>query len=98
LPHGCLISTRAKRKYGYFSLPVSVGDVFFARMNSKADRKQRTLIIHNLHFELIKPSKSIATMVSDAIKRFAKFNQCEEIVIVKSNDKKMLKTMREALA
>jgi uncharacterized protein YcaQ len=31
----------AKRKYGYFSLPVLIGDIFVARMYNKADSKQK---------------------------------------------------------
>ncbi|HWK03469.1 MAG TPA: crosslink repair DNA glycosylase YcaQ family protein [Puia sp.] len=88
----------AKRKYGYFSLPVLIGDTFVARMDSKADRKQRDLTIHNLHFEPIKLTKPMVARLSDAIKAFAKFNQCETITIKKSNDKPALKAIREALS
>jgi len=77
----------AKRKYGYFSLPVLVGDVFVARMDSKADRKQGTLVIHNLHFEPVKLSKPEIGRISDAIRAFAEFNQCGDIVIKKTNNR-----------
>ena len=79
-----------KRKYGYFSLPVLVGDTFVARMDSKADRKQKVLTIHNLHFEPVKLSKPMIGKISDALKTFATFNQCQDIVIKKSNNKKYL--------
>jgi hypothetical protein len=36
--------------------------------------------------------------VCDAIKAFAKFNQCETILVKKSNDKALLKTIREVLS
>ncbi len=87
-----------KRKYGYFSLPVLIGDTFVARMDSKANRKERMLTIHNLHFESIKLSKPMVVKVCHAIKTFAKFNQCEAIAIKKSNDKLLLKTIRKALS
>lgn len=87
-----------KRKYGYFSLPVLVGDAFVARMDSKADRKQQTLIIHNLHFEPVKLTKPAIAGICDAIQDFAKFNQCNSITITKSNDKTLLKTVRAVLA
>ena len=87
-----------KRKYGYFSLPVLLGDAFVARMDSKADRKQRILTIHNLHFEPIKLTRADVIKVCDAIKNFAKFNQCEKVIIKKSNDQTLLKTIREALS
>lgn len=88
---------QAKRQYGYFSLPILVGDTFVARMDSKADRKQRVLTVHNLHFEPLKLTKPMIVKVSDAIKTFAKFNRCEAISIKKSNDKLGLKGIRGAL-
>lgn len=86
-----------KRKYGYFSLPVLVGDTFVARMDSKADRKQKTLIIHNLHFEPVKLSKSMLDKLIDAITAFAQFNQCRDIVVAKSNNKQYWKAIKEGL-
>lgn len=86
-----------KRKYGYFSLPILIGETFVARMDSKADRKKQTLIIHNLHFESIKLTKPMVAKICDAIKAFAKFNQCGTIVVKKSNDKTLLKIIREAV-
>lgn len=85
------------RKYGYFSLPVLVGDQFVARMDSKADRKQKVLIIHNLHFEKVKLSKGQVKKIADAIKLFAKFNQCGEVVIKKTNNKPYVKAIKEGL-
>ncbi len=82
-----------KRKYGYFSLPILVGDTFVARMDSKADRKNRTLIIHNLHVESGKMNKAVAAKVRDAIHQFASFNECMKITITKSNDKSMIKML-----
>lgn len=76
-----------KRKYGYFSLPILAGDTFIARMDSKADRKNRTLIIHNLHFERVKMSGAITQQLSDAIEAFARFNGCNQISLVKTNNK-----------
>jgi len=74
---------KPKRKYGYFSLPVLIGDTFVARMDSKADRKL---------------TKSMVGKVCDAIKIFAEFNQCDAIVLQKSNDKSLLKIVRGAMA
>jgi uncharacterized protein YcaQ len=84
-----------KRKYGYFSLPVLAGDTFIARMDSKADRKKRILLIHNLHFEPVKLGKQEIVKIADAIKAFATFNQCQEIVISKSNNKQYWKDIKK---
>jgi uncharacterized protein YcaQ len=89
---------QAKRKYGYFSLPLLVGDTFVGRMDSKADRKQRTFTIQNLHFEPVKITKATLDKLCDAINGFAEFNNCESVVIKKCNDRNLLKVMRELLA
>lgn len=80
---------KAKRKYGYFSLPILVGDKFVARMDSKADRKSGTLAIHNIHFEPGTFTKDLISKVGDAIKRFAKFNECRTAVVAKTNEKSL---------
>jgi len=87
-----------KRKYGYFSLPILIGDTFVARMDSKADRKHRTLTIHNLHFEPLKLSKPMLVKITDAIKAFSEFNQCKSITIKKSNDRLALSAIQQALS
>ncbi|MBI1768232.1 MAG: YcaQ family DNA glycosylase, partial [Bacteroidetes bacterium] len=89
---------QANRKYGYFSLPVLIGDTFVARMDSKADRKQRILTIHNLHFEPSTLTKTMVVKICDAIMAFAKFNQCKAVVVKKSNDKPLLKAIRKMLS
>ena len=74
-----------KRKYGYFSLPVLVGDTFVARMDAKADRKKKVLIVHNLHFEAVELSDAMIEEIVDALKAFIQFNQCRDIIFKKSN-------------
>jgi uncharacterized protein len=86
-----------KRKYGYFSLPILVGDTFVARMDCKADRKQKTLAINNIHFEKVKMNKSMMIKVCEAIQTFAKFNGCIGIVVKKSNDKAFVKMLLDQL-
>jgi uncharacterized protein len=87
-----------KRKYGYFSLPILMGDTFVARVDSKVDRKQGILTIHNLHVEPSKFTKPMVDKIGAAIKTFAKFNQCKTVVITKSNDRSLLKILRTALS
>lgn len=86
-----------KRKYGYFSLPILLGDTFVARMDSKADRQQKILTINNLHFEKVKLSKSQITKLCDAIKAFATFNQCRTTVLKKSNDQVLMKVIQKGV-
>ncbi len=72
----------AKRKFGYFVLPILVGDQFVARIDAKADRATKTFIVKSIHYEksFSKKRKLIAGPINDEIKRFATFNGCEQIV------------------
>ncbi|WDF79519.1 crosslink repair DNA glycosylase YcaQ family protein [Mucilaginibacter sp. KACC 22773] len=74
-----------KRKYGYFCLPVLVGDTFVARMDAKADRKQKVLIVHNLHFEEVELDEAMIGKITAALKAFILFNNCRDIVFKKCN-------------
>jgi len=85
----------AKRKYGYFSLPVLIGDTFVARMDAKADRKQKVLIIHNLHFEEVILNDLMMDRFVEALKAFIIFNQCRDIVFRKSNREDYLKAISQ---
>jgi uncharacterized protein YcaQ len=85
-----------KRKYGYFSLPVLVGDAFVARMDAKADRKQKILIIHNLHFEDVELSKAMISEIIETLKAFILFNQCRDISFTRSNREDYLSEIKKA--
>jgi uncharacterized protein YcaQ len=66
-------------------------------MDAKADRKQNTLTVHNLHFEPVQLSEPMIEKFIDSLKAFAKFNQCHEIVINKSNNKRYVKAIKAGL-
>ncbi|HTL10228.1 MAG TPA: crosslink repair DNA glycosylase YcaQ family protein [Chitinophagaceae bacterium] len=85
----------AKRKYGYFSLPILSGDVFVARMDAKAERKSNTLVINNIHFEKLAMSAQQQEQLFEAIRSFAAFNKCSHISVTKSNKKSMLTALRK---
>lgn len=86
-----------KRKYGYFALPVLMGDRFIARVDAKSDRKQKVLIVHNLHFEDVLLDDAGLEKFSDAIKAFAEFNGCLSVHIAKTNNNKYLKKITRLL-
>ena len=88
---------KPKRKYGYFVLPILIGDTFVARMDSKAERKERVLVVHNLYFEKVNVDKSMLVKIIGAIDDFATFNECDSVEIKKSNNKVFLKTIRAGL-
>jgi uncharacterized protein YcaQ len=87
----------AKRKYGYFSLPVLAGDTFIARIDAKADRKQKLLIVHNLHFESLDLDQGTIEKLIEALKSYVLFNQCRDIIFKKSNNEIFLEAIRKGL-
>lgn len=74
----------AKRKYGYFSMPILWGDRFVGRIDPKADRKNKQLLIQNL---MLEPEHvgddNLYDGVVKSLREFARFNKCETIVLVK---------------
>jgi len=71
----------AKRKYGYYVLPLIYGDGFVGRVEAVAERKTRLLKVKNIWYEEgIKQTRSLDKAVNDCLKRFAKFNDCDEII------------------
>jgi len=85
-----------KRRYGYFCLPVLVGDTFVARMDAKADRKQKILIVHNLHFEEVELDEAMIGKIIAALKAFILFNKCQDIVFKKCNRADYMKVIGAA--
>ncbi|SER84175.1 winged helix-turn-helix domain-containing protein [Pedobacter rhizosphaerae] len=87
-----------KRKYGYFSLPIIIGDQFIARMDAKADRKQRLLIVHNIYFEEVELNEIMLNKLIAALKDFIQFNLCNDVVFHKSNHTNYLHTIQQAFS
>lgn len=83
-----------KRLYGYFSLPILAGETFIARMDAKADRKQKILIVHNIHFEPVDLGQIIIEKFIQGLKAYAQFNQCHDIIFKRSNNEAYLEAIR----
>ncbi|GAA4090225.1 winged helix-turn-helix domain-containing protein [Zhongshania borealis] len=73
----------AKRKYGYFSLPLLYRDQFIGRMDCKAHRKERHLEIKSLHFENHGFDEELvnATFI-DAVSQFKQFQNCDTVALI----------------
>lgn len=87
-----------KRKYGYFALPILIGETFVARMDSKAERKNGILVVFNLHFENIRLTKLMIEKLVVAFRDFARFNQCEKFELQKTNNRKLATAILEKVA
>ncbi len=68
----------AKRKYGYYVLPLLYGDAFAGRVEAVAAGE--CLTVKNIWYEEgVRPTKKLESAVTNCLKRLAKFNRCREI-------------------
>lgn len=73
----------AKRKYGYFSLPLLYRDQFIGRMDCKVHRKERHLEIKSLHFENHGFDEELVNAAFiDAVSQFKQFQNCDTVALV----------------
>jgi uncharacterized protein YcaQ len=70
----------AKRVYGYYSLPILMDDALAGRIDLKADRKTRTLIVKSAHWEPKRP-KDAADRLAEVVRRAADWRGLENIVV-----------------
>jgi uncharacterized protein YcaQ len=71
----------AKRKYGYFCLPILYGNERVGRIDCKAHRKERVLKVNAVFQEKeIKDIKKYQTELQKALSNFAVFNECDKVV------------------
>ncbi|MBC8478909.1 MAG: YcaQ family DNA glycosylase [FCB group bacterium] len=69
-----------KRKFGYFVLPILWQDNFIGRMDAKAERKVKILIVRNLVFEPeFTRIQEVLPCLAAGLKSFAEFNGCDSI-------------------
>ena len=72
----------AKRKYGYYSLPILWGEQFIGRLDPKAERKKKVLTVRNLVFEpQFEVNDEFLAEFAHALTLFMHFNQCESVEI-----------------
>ncbi|MBN1780012.1 YcaQ family DNA glycosylase [bacterium] len=70
----------AKRKFGYFVMPILWNNRFVGRLDPAADRASDTLTVKALYFEAdFKPGDAFIVAFADALKRFARFNGCNSV-------------------
>lgn len=73
---------KAKRKYGYFCLPILRGNRFVARLDAKADRKTGVFQVMNLYLESsVRNRETFLAALRLELERFAKFDGCTTVEI-----------------
>jgi Uncharacterized protein conserved in bacteria len=72
----------AKRKFGYFSLPILWDGKLVARMDCKADRKTSVLHVNHLVLETnLKKTDAFSEALSKELKAFMDFNDCNQLKV-----------------
>lgn len=81
----------AKRKYGYFVLPILWGDQIIGRMDAKASRADRQLLVHHLIFEPdFSEFEGAGPALMKALEAFTRFQGCERWEIAKITPKTII--------
>ena len=87
-----------KRKFGYFVLPILWGEEFVGRLDAKADRKNKVLVIKSLSFEKgINDYGDLHSSLAEKLKDFALFNKCERIDLERVRPAKLKRTLNALL-
>ncbi|MBN2460357.1 MAG: YcaQ family DNA glycosylase [Candidatus Cloacimonetes bacterium] len=77
----CYLPPR-KRTYGYFVLPVLYGDKLVARLDAKADRRTRILVLKKVFLEPeMLAADTVLPKFVNKLGKFALFNECDEIIM-----------------
>jgi len=71
----CYISEK-KRRFGYFCLPIFLGSRPVARIDCKADRQNKVLLVKSIHYEKGIDQPALRSKLELELGRFAKFNGC----------------------
>ncbi|QDT10558.1 winged helix-turn-helix domain-containing protein [Planctomycetes bacterium K23_9] len=88
----------AKRKYGYFSLPILWDGRLVARMDCKANRDTCRLDIHHLSMEPgIEKNDAFFDALRKELKSFLRFNDCRALHLKKTSPAKLKPALKKAL-
>jgi uncharacterized protein YcaQ len=87
-----------QRIYGYFVLPILWGNEFIGRIDLKANRANKQLIVRNLLIEF--SSKQVKDMLSalvEKLKELAAFNKTEQVIIEQTNPSNLKTSLNKTL-
>lgn len=70
-----------KRKFGYYVLPILLGDRFVGRIDPRMDRRNEKLLINSVHAERLAPDEKVdPSMIGKKIEQLADFLGAKEVV------------------
>ena len=70
----------AKRRWGYYVLPFRVGEHIVARVDLKADRRQRRLLVQRTHYEEGFDRKKTESALADELGDLAAWLELDEVI------------------
>jgi len=80
-----LYTPKAKRKYGYYVLPILHKGRFVGRLDPKADRKTKTFIVHAIYLEPgVEMTDELVAGIAESLHEFKAFHRCETVTIGRS--------------
>ncbi|MFC1887378.1 winged helix-turn-helix domain-containing protein [Candidatus Cloacimonadota bacterium] len=85
----------AKRKFGYFTLPLLYQDRFIGRIDCKSFRKEKTLQVRTIFWEEDQNIGASQVHLAEALIRFAEFNNCEAIQFKQKVNKSLSNYIRK---
>lgn len=87
-----------KRQFGYFCLPLLYKSNIIGRLDAKAARAERVLIVKSLWLE--HPERAdghLAASLAEELRDFADFNGCDDIKLEDCNDTSLKKALSRSL-
>jgi len=80
----------AKRRYGYFCLPMLWGEKLVGRMDAKAERRQKLLVVKNLVLDAgFKPDDWFIAALGERLQEFAQFNSCNSVKVEQTEPERL---------
>jgi uncharacterized protein YcaQ len=86
-----------KRNHGYFVLPILFGEDIVGRLDPKADRKEKKLLVRRLALEPGADADGLLPGLGRALGEFARFNGCEKVVLENIRPKNLAAPLKRAL-
>jgi len=88
----------ARRRYGYYSLPILHNGALVGRLDAKAHRKQAFFEVKAIHLEPGVPvSDGLVAGISGALRGCARWHNTPEIVVRRSDPPKLAEMLRTSV-
>jgi hypothetical protein len=72
----------AKRRYGYYVMPILAGDRFIGRMDPRFDRERGRLVVRGLWLEPgVKATRRLSHNLRDALETFRRFHGASDVTV-----------------